>query len=192
MIAGCFVAGGAESFVSQHVGCSDGGFVAVDIEYLGSVFLVGFSNCHPSPLCALPHSCKWGNAVPIGISLVTCLGITMAWGIAATWGSSSVLILGAGVPAGVGGIGQSFLVSNRFSDVDPQLGQGVLCLGGALGTSSSDGGLDPSYWGLAVGCGTSANCPIANLYTVTSIDSAADLTVGVWVLTVATVGGRCG
>ena len=37
-----------------------------------------------------------------------------------------------GVAAGVGGIGQSFLVSNRFLDVDPELGQGVLCLGRAL------------------------------------------------------------
>ena len=35
---------------------------------------------------------------------------------------------------------------------------------------------------------TSANCPIANLYTLTSIDSAVDLTIGVWVLTVATMG----
>ena len=119
---------------------------------------------------------------------VACLGITMAWGIAAAWGGSSVLIVGAAVVAGVGGIGQSFLVSSRFSDVDPELGQGVVCLGGALGISSSGGGLDPSFWSLVVGCGTSANCPIANLYTVTSIDSAVDLTVGVWVLKVPTVG----
>ena len=49
--------------------------------------------------------------------------------------------MGAGV--GVGGIGQSFLVSNRFSEADPVLGQGVPCLTGALGMSSSDGGLEP-------------------------------------------------
>ena len=30
--------------------------------------------------------------------------------------------------------------------------------------------------------------PVANLYTITSIDSAVDLTIDVWVLTVATVG----
>ena len=42
--------------------------------------------------------------------------------------------------AGVGGIGQSFLVSNRFSEVDPALGQGVPCLTGALGMSSKGGG----------------------------------------------------
>ena len=64
----------------------------------------------------------------------------MAWGIAATSGGSSILIVGAGITAGVGGIGQSFLVSNRFSDVDPELAQGVLCLGGALDISSSCGG----------------------------------------------------
>ena len=61
----------------------------------------------------------------------------MAWGIAAAWGGSSVFTVGAGVRTGVGGIGHSFLVSNRFSDADPVLGQGVLCQGGALGMSSS-------------------------------------------------------
>ena len=39
-----------------------------------------------------------------------------------------------------------------------------------------------------MGHGTSANCPIANLYTITDIDSAVDLTDGFWVLTVATMG----
>ena len=74
---------------------------------------------------------------------VACLGITMAWGIAATWGGPSVLKVRVGVYIGVGGIGQSFLVSNRFSDADPELGQQVLCWGGAMGVSSSGGGLDP-------------------------------------------------
>ena len=117
----------------------------------------------------------------------TCLGITMAWGIAATWGGFSVFTVGAGVGAGVGKIGQSILVSNRLSDADLELGQGILCLGWALGISSSDEGLDTSFWGLVVRHGTSANCPVANLYTITSIDSAVDLTSGVWVLTLATV-----
>ena len=85
---------------------------------------------------------------------VACLGITMALGIAATWGGSSVLMVGAGVRTGVGGICQSFLVSNKFSEADPVLGQEVLCLGGALGISSSGGGLDFSLWGLVVGHGT--------------------------------------
>ena len=112
----------------------------------------------------------------------------MAWGIATTWGGSSVCTVVVGVGDGVGRIGQSFLVSNRFSDADPELGQGVLCLGRVLGISSSGGGLDPSFWGLVVGCGTSANCHIANLYIITGIYSAVDLTNGVWVLTVATMG----
>ena len=112
----------------------------------------------------------------------------MAQGIAANWGGSSVFTVGAGVGARVGGIDQSFLISNRFSDADHELGQGVLYLSGALGISSSGGGLDPSILGLVVGHGTSANSPVANLYTITSIDSAVDLTTGVWALTVATMG----
>ena len=62
-----------------------------------------------------------------------CLGVTIALWIAATGGGASVFMVGAGV----GGIGQSFLVSNRFSEVDPALGQGVPCLIGALGTGGS-------------------------------------------------------
>ena len=41
---------------------------------------------------------------------------------------------------------------------------------------------------LVVGCGNLANCPMASLYIVTSIDSAVDLTIGVCVLTVTTRG----
>ena len=43
---------------------------------------------------------------------------------------------------GVGGIGQSFLASNKFSEADPVLGQGVASLTGALGMSSSGEGLE--------------------------------------------------
>ena len=50
------------------------------------------------------------------------------------------LYSGSGV--GVEGIGQSFLASNKFSEADPVLGQGVSCLTGALGMSSSGGGLE--------------------------------------------------
>ena len=57
-----------------------------------------------------------------------CLGVTITLGIAATWGGGSVFMVGTDVGAGVGGIGQSFLVSNRFSGVDPALGQEVPCL----------------------------------------------------------------
>ena len=60
----------------------------------------------------------------------TCLGITITWGISATWGGASVFTVGAGV----GGIGQSFLTLNKFSAADPVLGQGT------LGMSSRGGG----------------------------------------------------
>ena len=111
----------------------------------------------------------------------------------AAWGSASVLMVGAGVGAGVGGIGQCLLASNRFSGVDSELGQGVPCLTGALGMSSSGTGLEWTEefllsWGLSVRYGISANCPVANLYTITNIDAAVDLTTGVWVEAVATVG----
>ena len=119
---------------------------------------------------------------------VACLGITMAQKISATWGGSSVLMVGAGVGTGVGGINQSFLFSNKFFEADHVLSQGVLYLGGASGISSSGGELEFLFWGLVVGHGTSANCPIANLYTVICTDYAVDLTDGVWVLTVATMG----
>ena len=109
-------------------------------------------------------------------------------------GGFSILMVGVGVGAGVGGIGQSFLVSNRFSEADPALGQGIPCLTGALGMSSTwkfwVRGWS-SLWGLAVGQGTSTNCPVAHLYTITSIDVAVDLVTGVQVEVVATVGGRC-
>ena len=52
------------------------------------------------------------------------------------------LIVGAGAGAGVGRICQSFLVSKRFSEAGPVLGQGVPCLTRALGMSFSGGGLE--------------------------------------------------
>ena len=97
--------------------------------------------------------------------------------------------MGAGVDVGVGGICQSFLASNRFSKADPVLDQGVPCLTGALGISSSGGGLESrTDWGLPVGHGTSVNFPVANWYTITSIDAAVDLATGIWVEVVVTVG----
>ena len=77
------------------------------------------------------------------------------------FGCSSVLMVGPGVGTGVGGIGQSFLVSNRFSDAKPVLGQWVPCLTGTPGKSSSGGGL--LLMDLAVGHGTLAKCPMASL-----------------------------
>ena len=69
---------------------------------------------------------------------VICLGITIAQGIAATCGGVSVFT----VAVGVGGAGQSFLVSNKFSETDPVLGHGILALGVTLDMSSSCGGLE--------------------------------------------------
>ena len=73
MIADCSAAGGAESFVSQGADCSVVGgaewSVVGGIEYFGDAFLVDFAYCHPSPLCALPHSCKLGNVVLMSIFL---------------------------------------------------------------------------------------------------------------------------
>ena len=57
---------------------------------------------------------------------------------AASWGCASVFIVGIGVDVGAWGIGQSFLDSNRFSDIEPVLGHGVPAL---AGMSSSGGGL---------------------------------------------------
>ena len=81
MIAGCSAAGGAESFASQAIGCfvieGTEGFGSQDIDHsvvggaegFGGAFMVDFAYCCPSPLHALPHSYKWGNAVPMSISL---------------------------------------------------------------------------------------------------------------------------
>ena len=95
--------------------------------------------------------------------------------------------MGVAVGAEVGEIGQSFLASNRFSGANPELGQGVPCLIRTVGMSSGGGGLE-SFWGLPVVCGTSANCPVGNLYTITSLDVAVELVTGIWVEVVATMG----
>ena len=86
MIADCSVAGGAESLVSQDIDCSVvggiGGFVVVGVEFLACI-LGWFCILPYQSSCALPHSYKWGNAVPMSIP-AAYLGITMALGIAAT------------------------------------------------------------------------------------------------------------
>ena len=46
----------------------------------------------------------------------------------------------------------------------------------------------PSFWGLAVRYETSANFPVANLYTMTSMDSAVDLTTCILMEAVVTAG----
>ena len=149
--------------------------------------ILGPSGRFPSQSSSLCSSSflQMGQCGPHEHFSVACLDIVMAWGIAAIL-VCSVLMVGAGVRTGVGGTGQSFLVSNRFSDAEPALDWGVPCLTGALGISSGGGGL--SFMDLVVGWGTSANCPMASLCIVTSMDSAVDLTIGSCVLTVTTMG----
>ena len=61
---------------------------------------------------------------------------TVAWGINVSWDCASTFIVG--VEVSVGGIGQSFLNSNKFSDIHPALGHGVPA---QVGIFSSGGGL---------------------------------------------------
>ena len=104
--------------------------------------LVVLSSCHHPNLPYVPlHSCKWGNAVLISISLQLAWALPSHGGIDATWGGASVFTVGAGVGISVGGTGQSYLISNKFLEADPVLGQGGPFLTGALGMSSSGGGL---------------------------------------------------
>ena len=136
MISDCFAAEDAESFVSQHVDCSvvggAEGYVAVGIgdsvaegfvrsgaECFGGTFWVDFCRSpSQSSLCSSLFTQMGQCGTQVHCSV--CLNITIAWGIAAFWGGFSILMMGSGVGAEVGGIGQSFLVSNKFSDVDPE------------------------------------------------------------------------
>ena len=99
-------------------------------------------------------------------------------GVAAILGCSSVLMVEAGVGTGVGGIDQSFLVSNKFSSTDPTFGQGVPCLTGALGMSSSGGGLE--FWVIVGRYGVCLNFPVARLCTIMGTDvTTVELVTGV-------------
>ena len=65
-----FVAGGAESFVTEDADCSAAG----GTEYFVGTFLVVPSAYHHTNLpCAPPHSCKWGNTVPMSTFLQSAL-----------------------------------------------------------------------------------------------------------------------
>ena len=76
--------------------------------------------CHSSPLLHFLNFCKWCSWSP---STFSTFGIMMAWGVAASWVCGSTFI--DELEVDVGGIGQSFLNSNRFPDIDPALGHGV-------------------------------------------------------------------
>ena len=113
--------------------------------------------------------------------LFSGLGKTIAQGIAATLGGTFSTFT-AGVCER--GIGQSALASNRFVEVGTVLGQGVFSLTwkvGALGVASGYGGLQLVVEGFSSTWGLPSNFPCAKLYTVTRMDAAGDLTMGVWV-----------
>ena len=63
-------------------------------------------------------------------------GVMMAWGLLLL--GIVALSLLRGLEVDVGGIGQSFLSSNRFPNIDPALGHGVPA---QVGIFSSGGGL---------------------------------------------------
>ena len=65
-------------------------------------------------------------------------GVMTAWGVAASWDCGSFFI--GGLEVDVGGIGQSFLHSNMFPNIDPALGHGVPA---QVGIFLSGGGLLP-------------------------------------------------
>ena len=73
MTADCSAAGGAEHSVAGSA------------ESFWGTFLVGPAYCCPSPHHFLPHFLEIGQCGPHEHFSTTCLGITMAWGIAATW-----------------------------------------------------------------------------------------------------------
>ena len=69
---------------------------------------------HPSPLL---YFYKWGNLVPIHISLLSASVPQLHRGIGVSWGCALNFIVE--VDVGAGGIGQTFF------DIDPALGHGV-------------------------------------------------------------------
>ena len=141
MIAGCSVvggagnfvavavagAGGAEGSVAQGVNCpmvgGAGHSVAGDAENFGGASLVGLPITIPASLCSSSFL-PMGQCGPHEHFSVACLGITMALGDCSYFGLFFCFDGGVGVETGGGGIGQSLLVLNRFSEADPALGQG--------------------------------------------------------------------
>ena len=92
---------------------------------------VDFVNHHPSPLLCFY---KWGSLVPID----TSLSASEYSGTGYCCFMELWLNFYCGGRCRCGGIGQSFLDSNKFSDTDPTSGHGVPAL---VGVSSSGGGL---------------------------------------------------
>ena len=128
--------------------------------------------------------------------LLSGLFRTIAWGMAATLGQTSVSSIST-VGVSVGGIDQFALASNRFVETGMVLGHGVSSLtwmAVTLGVASGcclcwvvlqlgTEGIS-STWGLPVGQGIPSIFPCAKLYTVSGMDVGADFTIGVWVVAV--------
>ena len=74
-----------------------------------------------------------------------CFGATAVWWISILWYCASTFIVG--VDAGVRGIGQSLLNSNKFSDVDPFLAHGVPALAGILSSGGELLSAEEPPWG---------------------------------------------
>ena len=135
---GDFVAGGIVSFMAfDSFGSGDAGSLASEVA-VHPVAVVGFSvvvAVHLVPEClgyfvefvfddyhpSLPlYFYKWGNLVPIHISLP--LVLQWHWGFPVL-GAVALSLWGVEIIAG--GIGQSLLNSNKFPDIFPALGHGV-------------------------------------------------------------------
>ena len=104
-----------------------------------------------------------------------CFGATVAWGISVSW--CCALTFNVEVDAGVVEIGQSFLTSNKFSDIDPAPGHGVPAL---VGIFSSGGGwlsAEEPPWG-----GISWDFPLAKFITVMG------MVLGICVVTLSALG----
>ena len=112
-VAVCFGAGGTECFVAGGT------------EYLRAhPWLLSLQTPYQSSSCSSSFL-QMGQCGPHEHFLVAYFGVTITQGITTIWGGASVLMVGAGMGTGVGGISKYFLVSNKFSEADPVLGQGV-------------------------------------------------------------------
>ena len=76
--AECFVAKGIECFVAGVAECSVSGGTEC---FLGTSLVVLSTFHHPNLPDVLLHSCKWGNAVPMNISLQLACALPLCRGL---------------------------------------------------------------------------------------------------------------
>ena len=106
--------------VSECMGCSAEDVIVVDLV-----------NHHPSPLL---YFYKWSNLVPIHISLLSASVPQQHRGLMFHGVCFDFYCRGG---CRYGGIGQCFLDSNKFSDIDPAPGHGVPALVGIFSSGGS-------------------------------------------------------